>query len=125
MWAATWDCSQGGGTPARVSRRGTSAKKAIRICGPCWCKEHSTSWGPSAQTAPGDVGDCNWRNAAEGMGRNEPSSPQHESLRCCCIISGLAEKFTNPCTTTGPRLRWLRRQELKIRNEVNPDAEFR
>src|SRR5690348_352092 len=67
MWAATWDCSQGGGTPARVSRRCTSAKKAIRICGPCWCKEHSTSWGPFGP-------DCDLRRwglkLAERGGRN-------------------------------------------------------
>jgi hypothetical protein len=76
--------------------------------------------------------DCDLRRwglkLAERGGRNgkkRASSPQHESLRCCYIISGLAETFTNPCTTTGARQRWLRKQELKISNEVKPDAEFR
>ncbi len=31
-------------TRARASRRCTSARKAIRICEPCWCRERTTFW---------------------------------------------------------------------------------
>jgi transposase len=34
---------QGEGTLARASHRCTSARKATRICGPCWCKGRSIS----------------------------------------------------------------------------------
>jgi transposase len=43
-------------TPARVSRRCTSARKAIRICEPCWCKGRSIFWDRSGWTAICDAG---------------------------------------------------------------------
>jgi hypothetical protein len=45
MWAVIWGCSRDGETQARASRRCTSARKAIPICEPCWCRERTTSWG--------------------------------------------------------------------------------
>jgi hypothetical protein len=50
-WAAIWACSQDAETRARANRKSTSARRAIRTCAPCWCKEHSISWDRSVWTA--------------------------------------------------------------------------
>jgi hypothetical protein len=46
MWAAIWDYSRDAGHRARASRNCTSAKRAIPICGRCWCGERNTFWAP-------------------------------------------------------------------------------
>jgi transposase len=56
-WAAIWDCSRDAGTLARANHRCTSAKKGIRICGRCWCRERSTFWDRSVSTVISDAGD--------------------------------------------------------------------
>jgi transposase len=43
-------------TRVRANRRCTSAKKAIRICGRCWCKERSTFWVRSVLTVISGAG---------------------------------------------------------------------
>jgi transposase len=46
-----------GETPARASRRCTSARKAIRICARYWCRERNISWDHSVPTAICGAGD--------------------------------------------------------------------
>src|SRR3989442_11568689 len=45
MWAAMWGYNRDGGTPDKVSRSCTSARKEIRIYEPCWCRGRTTFWG--------------------------------------------------------------------------------
>ena len=52
-----WGCSRDGETRARASRRCTSARKAIRICEPCWCRERTTSWARLEPTVICGAGD--------------------------------------------------------------------
>jgi transposase len=56
VWAATWDCNPDAGTPGRASRRCTSAKRVIRTCARCWCKERNTCWARSDRIAICDAG---------------------------------------------------------------------
>jgi hypothetical protein len=56
-WAATRDYSRDDETRGRARPSCTSAKKAIRICGHCWCRERSTFWDRSASTVISGVGD--------------------------------------------------------------------
>ena len=44
-------------TLVRASRSCTSAKKAIRICERCWCRERNTFWDHSASTVISGAGD--------------------------------------------------------------------
>ena len=45
------------GSQERASRSCTSVKKAIRICGRCWCRERSIFWDRSASTVISGAGD--------------------------------------------------------------------
>jgi transposase len=56
-WAAMWDCNRDGGTRARASRKCTSARKVIRICERCWCRERTTFWVRLARIAICGAGD--------------------------------------------------------------------
>ena len=50
-WAATWGSNRDEETRATASRRCTSARKAILIREPCWCRARTTSWGRLEPTA--------------------------------------------------------------------------
>jgi transposase len=54
--AAIWACSRDDGTRGKASRRCTSARKAIRICARCWCRERNISWDRSGWTAISGAG---------------------------------------------------------------------
>ena len=56
-WVAIWGCSRDEESRRRASRRCTSARKAIRTCARCWCKERSTFGDCSVPTATCDAGD--------------------------------------------------------------------
>jgi hypothetical protein len=64
--AAIWDCSRDEETPERGNRRCISAKKAIPICGRCWCRERSTFWDHSASIVISDDGSS---GASDGCAR--------------------------------------------------------
>src|SRR5882724_5825816 len=55
-WAAIWGCNRDGETPARTSRRCTSARKAIPICELCWCRVRLTFWARLEPTVTCDGG---------------------------------------------------------------------
>jgi hypothetical protein len=51
MQPATWGCNLEDATRDRASRRCTSAKRAIRIYEPSWCKLRTTFSAPRESTA--------------------------------------------------------------------------
>jgi hypothetical protein len=51
-----WDCIRDAGNRDSAIRNCTSAKRAIPICGRCWCRERSTFWDRSASIAISDAG---------------------------------------------------------------------
>jgi uncharacterized repeat protein (TIGR03803 family) len=99
------DCNRGAETPDRAHRRCASARKAIRICARCWCRERITSWDRSEPTAICDDGVCGWQSAVARTERNEPSLRLPASWRSCCIGCGSVEKSTSHCVIRSERYR--------------------
>jgi hypothetical protein len=63
----------------------SSPKAAIGICGSCWCKVHTTFWGPGDRTRRCGAGAWPKRRAEKWTG-NE---------RSCCTVCGPPEIFIN------------------------------
>lgn len=80
------------GTPTRNC---ASRKRETPSCAGFWSSRRSTSSGHSEKTATSDVSARRCRPAGNATRRNEPSSPSHESWRCCCIGSGGPQRSTN------------------------------
>src|SRR6266513_6336539 len=87
-WAVFLGYDLGAGTPDRASRRCTSVKKEILICGPCWCRGRTTSWDPLEKTVICGDGDCALPSAEGKMPRNERLLRWPESWRYYCIGCG-------------------------------------